>query len=73
MKRFLLPLLASLALPSTVNAETIWLVMRYQGMTSIPTDSMEQCEASGQKYMSKQKFSKTRMLYWCLEGSEYLR
>ena len=72
MKRFLLPLLAALALPTAVNAETVWLVLRYQGMTSIPTDSMEQCEASGQKYMSKKKLSKTRMLYWCLEGSDYL-
>ena len=34
---------------------------------------MKQCEASGQKYMSKKKLSKTRMLYWCLEGSDYSR
>jgi len=48
MKRFLIPLLAALALPTAVNAGTVWLVLRYQGMTSIPTDSIEQCEASGQ-------------------------
>ena len=72
MRKYLIPLLAAIALPTAVNAETVWLVLRYKGMTSIPTNSMEQCEASGQKYMNKIKNSKTTMFYWCLEGSDFL-
>ena len=58
MKRFLIPLLAALALPTAVNAGTVWLVLRYQGMTSIPTDSIEQCEASGQNIWARKNLVK---------------
>ena len=56
MKRLLLPLLAALALPTSVNAETWWLmaVGRKNAYAtanwSIPTSSLAECEAAGQKF-----------------------
>ena len=43
MKRLLFPLLAALALPTAVNAESYWLVLEYDGMTRIEMESLEQC------------------------------
>tara|TARA_B100000212_G_scaffold58032_1_gene38944 strand:- start:872 stop:1054 length:183 start_codon:yes stop_codon:yes gene_type:complete len=60
MKRLLLPLLAAIALPTAVNAETYWLVMSSkEGSTlvTIPTNNIEECEASGAKYLEA-KFAK---------------
>ena len=53
MKRLLFPLLAALALPTAVNAESYWLIL-----TNGPTDayekiemgSLEQCEEEGKKF-----------------------
>ncbi len=67
MKRLLLPLLAALALPTAVNAETVWLVMNASSaMVTIPTKSMEDCEAQG-KVWKKANF-RSQMLYVCLIG-----
>ena len=46
MRKLLIPLLASLALPTAVNAETIWLVLsRSQaGFEKIEMKDMEKCE-----------------------------
>ena len=46
MKRFLLPLLAALALPTAVNAESYWLIVFLNASTSqkIEMNSMEQCK-----------------------------
>ena len=61
MKRLLLPLLAALALPTAVNAETWWLMAaeKYNqaaGITShtfsIPTSSEQECEFAGQKFLN---------------------
>ena len=61
MKRLLLPLLAALALPNAVNAETWWLMAagKYNqaaGSTganwSIPTNSEQECEFAGQKFLN---------------------
>ena len=56
MKRLLLPLLAALALPTAVNAETWWLIMRgrthqAQGVVSwtIPTSSEQECKQERDK------------------------
>ena len=60
MKRLLLPLLAAIALPTAVNAETYWLVMSSKAgskLVTIPTNNMEECEASGAKYVEA-KFAK---------------
>ena len=63
MKRLLLPLLAALALPTAVNAETWWLLVR--GQTSqtvlnvpweIPTNSEQECEAEKTKVLNKENW-----------------
>ena len=60
MKRFSIPLLAAIAFPSSVNAETWWLMAagKYNqaaGSTShtfsIPTTSEQECEFAGQKFL----------------------
>ena len=68
MKRLLLPLLAALALPTAVNAESYWLVLEYDGMTKIEMESLEQCKEQGEKYMSNKRGVKNQMHYFCLEG-----
>ena len=61
MKRLLIPLLAVLALPTAVNAETWWLMAagrnrKQAGSTSytwaIPTNSKEECEIAGEKFLN---------------------
>ena len=51
MKRLLLPLLAAIALPTAVNAETWYLLVKGSkgSMVSVPTSSRQECEQSGQK------------------------
>ena len=53
MKCLLLPLLAAVALPTSVNAESYWLVLRSAGkdrpLIKIKMKSMEQCEEKGKK------------------------
>ena len=52
MKRFLTPLLAALALPTAVYAESYWLVLsKYENaIEKIEMKSMEQCEEQGEKW-----------------------
>ena len=55
MKRFLIPLLATLALPTAVNAESYWLVLRVDDASGVALEkiemkSMEQCEEQGEKW-----------------------
>ena len=70
MHRFLLIALGmGFLLPTAVNAESqykAWMVLRNNGMTSIPMKSVEHCEEQGKIFMSRQKLSKTRQIYWCL-------
>ena len=54
MKRFLTPLLAALALPTAVNAESYWLVLKVDddrgiALEKIEMKSMEQCEEQGEE------------------------
>ena len=83
MKRLLLPLLAALALPTSVNAESYWLILRYGskhvGHTRIGGASLEkiemqdlnQCETEGEKWI-RTKLPKgenqTILAYHCLVG-----
>ena len=63
MKRLLLPLLAALALPTAVNAESYWLVLTlgdggHEGASAlekIEMISMEACENEGEKWMNIRK------------------
>ena len=69
MKLLLLPLQAALALSTAVNAETYWLVMSSKAgstLVTIPTNNIEECEASGAKYVEA-KFAKY-VKYVCLKG-----
>ena len=82
MKRFLIPLLSALTLPTAVNAETTWLIIRYQAGTSwkspvamekIEMTNLEQCELEGAKWMgakeSKVEAARNRgFSFTCLQG-----
>ena len=67
MKRLLLPLLAAIALPTAVNAESVYLVvktttgsmMRENGqLMVVPMKTMDGCEEAGQKLVSSERFIK---------------
>ena len=73
MKRLLLPLLAALALPTAVNAETWYLLGKgSKGATwQVPMESKEECEKQGQKFIKEWdwKGKKGIMLgYMCIKG-----
>ena len=54
MKRLLLPLLAALALPTAVNAETWYLLARINKANhwTVPMPNKEQCESGGEKFIN---------------------
>ena len=67
MKRLLLPLIASIALPTAVNAESLYLVvktttgsmMRENGqLMVVPMKTMDGCEEAGLKIVSSERFNK---------------
>ena len=71
MKRLLLPLLAALALPTAVNAESYWLLISAGNVNShalekIEMKSMEQCKEQGEIY--KKAGIKRAVSYLCLKG-----
>ena len=51
MKRLLLPLLAALALPNAVKAESYWLILHSRGngkaLEKIETECIKQCKEQG--------------------------
>ena len=73
MKRLLIPLLASLALPNAVNAESYWLVILYdRGMEKIEMESIDKCEIEGQKWKNSKLYKSEVLMkkikYICLTG-----
>ena len=59
MKRFLIPLIAALTLPTTVNAESYWLILTYgeaakpnhtAALEKIEMASLEACKKEGRKW-----------------------
>ena len=73
IKRLLLPLIAALALPTAVNAESYWLVLigRQQGtaLEKIEMGSMAQCQEEGQKYIKGNNFyAKNSKSFHCVTG-----
>ena len=82
MRRFLLPLIASLSLPIAANAESAWLIMRYgsdtgskggSALEKLEMKDMDQCELMGAKWMSSKRHkyehkAYTVLAYECLEG-----
>ena len=72
MKRLLLPLLAALALPTAVNAESYWLVMsaastKSASLEKIEMASMEQCKEQGEIFKTA-TYMKRNVQYICLKG-----
>ena len=72
MQRILFPLIASLALPTAVNAESYWLVMSAASMKSaslekIEMASMEQCKEQGEIFKTA-TYMKRNVQYICLKG-----
>ena len=74
MQRFLIPLLAVIALPTTVNAESTWLVLKISGRKSaaylekIEMESMAQCEEQGKFWRSKDPNRFENLDFVCLKG-----
>ena len=84
MERSLLPLLAALALPTAVNAESVWLILRYGSVNAgmprmaasaslekIEMKDLNQCKSEGEMW-SKSKLpegeKKTILTYHCIVG-----
>ena len=71
MKRLLLPLLAALAFPTAVNAETVWLVIAFGnvGTEKIEMEDLDQCIAEGEKFKQAEGgYKMLRHHYFCIEG-----
>ena len=77
MKRLLLPLIAALALPAAVNAESVWLLIRMKNseggiaLEKIQMKDMDQCESEKQKIAERwDQTSKFDMLrkFACVKG-----
>ena len=76
MKRLLLPLLAALALPTAVIAETWYLLGRANkaNQWTVPMPNKEQCESEGNKFLNNKNqddwngFIPSFPSYICLKG-----
>ena len=59
MKRFLISLLAALSLPSAVNAESHWLIIRassfgdHNDLEKIEMESAEACQREGERWKDR--------------------
>ena len=80
MKRLLLHLLAALSLPTAVNAESVWLILRSGRVDTMTTPSLEkvemkdmaQCEFQGNVWMSSKRINPSKFVNYsgfeCIEG-----
>ena len=79
MRRFIFPLLAALALPTAVNAESVWLILRYSpnnrgvfaaDLEKVEMKDMDQCEFQGAIFRSSKRINKLdrRIGFECIEG-----
>ena len=73
MKRLPLPLLAILALPISVNAETWHLLVKGSrgAMVTVPMESEEQCERAGKEVTTFKEWKGDGVLlfvYNCIKG-----
>ena len=72
MKKFLILILAALALPTAVNAESYWMVISAASSGSaslekIEMASMEQCNEQGEIFKTA-TYMKRNVQYICLKG-----
>ena len=76
MKRLLLPLLAALALPTGVNAESHWLIIQitrgggYNSLEKIEMASAEDCEKEGRRWENSptQGYKSDNRRFHCIVG-----
>ena len=65
MRKLLIPLLAALTLPTAVNAESVWLILKYSGsyatvgrvstsLEKMEMKDMDQCQAMGNKWTNSE-------------------
>ena len=67
MKRLLLPLLAALVLPTSINAEQTLLIMEF----GVEMNDIEECKREGDRWLASSgvsvKGQKPRLSYQCKE------
>ena len=76
MKRLLLTLVAALSLPTAVNAESVWLILRYSGsytdspvaLEKIEMKDINQCEMQGATWLTSKRIGNKPKGYECLIG-----
>ena len=70
MKRLLLPLLAAIALPTAVNAETIWLLVSHVGggMQKIEMIDIDTCKIEAKKLKKAAPFAPKITGTYCIKG-----
>ena len=70
MKRLLLALLAALALPNAVNAETIWLLVGYAGggLEKVEMIDMDTCKIEAKKLKKAAPFAPKIPMTYCIKG-----
>ena len=73
MKHLLIPLLAALALPTAVNAETWYLLGRANKANNwtVAMPNEEQCESEGKRFLNKDNWKGDKMnypSYICIKG-----
>ena len=79
MKRLLLPLLAALALPTAVNAESYWLIIFHSSgsnnaaLEKIEMESIQQCKEQGKDFVlggfsTRNKDYQKGLGYKCITG-----
>ena len=77
MKRLLTPLLAALALPTALNAESVWLWLSLKGASGGPSqekilmNSLEKCKEEGERWVmagSKASLDRRWRRFHCFIG-----
>jgi len=73
MRKFLIPFLAALALPTNVYAESYWLVLKVDddrgiALEKIEMKSMEKCEEQGEDWSSSFSIGTSNNYYKCFIG-----
>ena len=70
MRKLLISLLASLALPTAVNAETIWLLVGYAGggLVKVAMIDMDTCKIEAKKLKKAAPFAPKIHMTYCIKG-----
>ena len=75
MRNLLIPLLTAFALPTAVNAESVWLIISHAAsygpeFATIEMKDINQCEKQGQLFLTTERLKLSKKLrgYECLRG-----